>query len=353
MNELRTGLILGCAWMAMAGLGSAATLTLNDGSRLEGTLQKIHEGTVYFETGFAGLLEIPQAKVSGLESDGVVNLRTEGGEVFRGSVADENGRLAIASAAGTVETGVAEVVSAWQPGGVDPLVAAREAALASQIRRWTYTAGVDISGSSGNTDESSFAVSGQAKLEGPTDRLLLYGNYAYEEANGVRSKDEQKGGITYTNFFSEKMGWYVREELERDTFEGVDFRSTTGAGLSYRFIEEERLSLEGNAGVSYRYESYVDPGLESDGFPGLDFGLNLNWQFADWGRLVSSVSYLPSVDDFGDYLLSHESGINIPLGASDFWVMRFGIKNDYNSSPGPGRDSLDTSYFARLMLTWD
>lgn len=337
----------------MAGTGSAATLTLKDGSRLEGTLQEIHEGTVYFETGFAGVLEIPQADVSGLESDGEVNLRTEGGEVFRGQVSEDDGRLTIASSSGTVETGVTELVSAWQPGGVDPLVADREAALESQIRRWTYTAAVDISGSSGNTDESGFALSGQARLEGPEDRLLLYGNYAYEEANGVRTKDEQKVGMTYTNFFSEKMGWYVREELERDTFEGVDFRSTSGAGLSYRFIEEERLSLEGNAGVSYRYESYIDPALESDGFPGLDFGLNLNWQFADWGRLVSSLDYLPSVDDFGDYLLTHESGVNIPLGTSDSWVMRFGIQHDYNSSPAPGRDSLDTSYFARLMLTWD
>jgi putative salt-induced outer membrane protein YdiY len=333
---------------------SGATLGLEDGSRIEGELIKIHDGTVYFETAFAGVLEIPQEQVISLTSEEVLNLRTTGGEVFRGPVSGEaDGQVAIDSQAGPVEADLGQLTSAWRPGSEDPVVVAREAALESQLRKWSYTAGVDISGSDGNTDEFGSSITAQAKLEGPQDRLLIYGSYAYEEANGVRSKDEQKGGVNYTSFFSEKMGWYLRQELERDTFEGVDFRSTTGAGLSYRFIKEDRLSLEGNAGVSYRYEDYIDDALDSDGFPGLDFGLDLDWQFADWGKLVSSLNYIPSVDDFGDYLIEHESGIDIPLGTSDAWVMRFGLSNDYNSNPGGGREKLDTSYFARLILNWD
>jgi putative salt-induced outer membrane protein YdiY len=159
--------------------------------------------------------------------------------------------------------------------------------------------------------------------------------------------------MRYTNFFTEKLGWFIRQELERDTFEGIDFRSTTAAGLTYRFIKEERLSLEGSAGLSYRYDDYSDPGLDSDGYPGLDFGLNLDWQFADWGRLVTAVSYIPSLDDFGDYLIEHESGIDVPLGTSDNWVMRFGLRNQYNSAPSGGREKLDTTYFARMILSWD
>ena len=33
--------------------------------------------------------------------------------------------------------------------------------------------------------------------------------------------------------------------------------------------------------------------------------------------------------------------------------MRFGLRNQYNSSPSGGREKLDTAYFARLILTWD
>jgi hypothetical protein len=93
--------------------------------------------------------------------------------------------------------------------------------------------------------------------------------------------------------------------------------------------------------------------VESDGYPGLDFSLNLGWQFAEWGKLVSFLSYTPSFDDFGQYLLEHESGVDVPLGTSDKWVMRFGMSNKYNSEPSGGREKLDTSYFARLILVWD
>lgn len=346
-------ILAGMAVLLLALTGEAATLVLKDGSSIAGELEKIHEGTVYFRTSFAGVIEVPLDQVSGLDSLEAVNVRTAEGEVFQGPVRTEGGELEVASAAGTVRTGLDTVVAGWETGGRDPIVAAREAELEGQLRKWTYMAGVDISGSDGNSDDFASSIVAEAKLEGPSDRLSLYGSYKYKETDGVRAEDEQIGGIKYTNFFTEKWGWYVREELERDTFEGIDFRTTTAAGLTYRFIKRERLSLEGSAGITYRYESFTDAGVESDGSPGLDLGLDLNWQFADWGRLVSSLSYTPSFDDFGQYLIQHESAVDIPLAKSDKWFLRFGISNDYNSEPSGGRKELDTSYFARLLLLWD
>ena len=331
---------------------NAATLTLSDGSRLEGEFVKIHEGKVHFKTGFAGVVEVPQSMVTGLSSAESMVLRTKSGEVFQGAVSTSGGVVSVQSSSGSVQAGLGEVVAGWQPGAKDPITAARESQLEGQLRRWSYTASADISGAIGNSENFGAAMAFEAKLEGPSDRLVLYAGYKYKESENLRSEDEQKAGMRYTNFFSDKMGWFVREELERDVFEGIDFRSTTAGGLTYRFVKEERLSVEGSAGLSYRYESYSDPMQEDDGFPGLDFGLNIDWQFADWGKLVTTLSYIPSVNDFGDFLIEHESGVDIPLGTSEGWVMRFGLANQYNSEPGPGRENLDTTYFTRLILSW-
>jgi putative salt-induced outer membrane protein YdiY len=340
---------------------NAATLSLTDGSSIKGELEKVHEGKFYFKTSFAGLLEIPQEQVAGLDSTDSVFLRTGEGEVFQGPVmAAEGGKVTVASTSGPVSADLTSIASAWQPGERDPIVVAKEAALEGQLRKWSYSASLDISGSDGNTENFGSMIALAATLAGPTDRLDLYANYSYKETNGERSQDEQKGGMRYTNFFSDKMGWFVREELERDTFELIDFRSTTAGGLAYKFVDDERLYIEGTSGISYRYESYrdndpeddIDP-PEDDGFAGLDFGLNLNWQFADWGRLTSSFSYIPSLDDFGDFLFTHESGVNIPLDTADNWVLRIGLSHKYNSEPGDDLDSLDTTYFTRLILSWD
>jgi putative salt-induced outer membrane protein YdiY len=350
--NIKRRLLLGMTLVAASAAG-AATLTLTDGSAIKGDLEKVHEGVVYFKTGFAGTLEIPQEQVAGLSSDMPVMLRTSEGEVFKGPVmAGENGKVTVASSSGPVSADIGGVASAWKPGDRDPIAVAKEAALEGQLRKWSYQASVDVTGSDGNTENFGSMLAFEAKLEGPDDRLLMYANYSYQETGGVKSQDEQKGGMKYTNFFTEKWGWFVREELERDTFEKIDFRSTTAAGITYKFIEEDRMTLEGSGGISYRYESYSDL-RGDDGFAGLDFALDFGWQFADWGKLVTNLTYVPSIDDFGDFLFTHESGVNIPLGTSDAWVLRLGLSHKYNSEPGDGLESLDTTYFTRLILKWD
>lgn len=338
--------ILVCIALLSTGL-QAATLRLTDGSVILGDVEKVHDGKVFIKTAFAGVLQIPQDKVTSLDSDDPISVRIETDEVYQGKVASgADGAMTVSSAGGAVRTNVAAMKSAWKAGARDPIVVANE-------RRWTYTAGLEISGSDGNTENFGAAINAGAVLEGPDDRLAMYASYRYKETNGIRSEDEQKGGIKYTNFFSGKWGWFVREEIERDSFEGIDFRSTTAAGMTRRWIDEKRRQLETSAGFSYRFESYADPMLDDEGFPGLDLGLDHMWQFADWGKMVNSLSFVPSVDDFGDYLLEHESGFDFPLGASDAWILRLGLSNQYNSNPSGNREKLDTTYFTRLILNWD
>jgi putative salt-induced outer membrane protein YdiY len=352
IKQLNCGLL--CAGILMnAGGLFGATLELADGSRVEGDLVKIHDGKVVVATAFAGELSIPQEMVLVLSSDEPVSIRTSAGDVMSGTLGGSEGNLTISSSSGELRTSLGSVASAWKAGGTDPIAAAREAELAGQLRKWSYTASMDVSGSSGNTEESTYGLAVAATLEGPSDRLGMYASYVYSETDGTATDDEQIVGANYTNFFTEKMGWYVSQELERDEFEGIDFRSNSTAGLAYKFIDEELLKLEGNAGIGYRYDDYLAAGSGSEDFVGLDLGLNLAWQFADWGKLVSSVTYQPTFDDFGLYLFKHESGIDVPLGTSDKWVMRFGLKNDYNSAADSGNEKLDSTWFARLILNWD
>jgi len=334
-------------------VGHAATLKLSDGSSIEGEVQKIHEGTVYIQTQFAGVLEISKDLVTNLESDAPVALRVESGEVFQGPVSsNEVGSVQVASGNGTISTSLDQVVSGWQPGEKDPIVLANEAAMEGKLRKWSYLAGLNITGSDGNTDTLGAGFNFSATLEGPDDRLNFYSKYKYQETEGIRSEDELIGGVSYTNFFTPKTGWYVREELERDPFEDIDFRSTTALGLVRRLVQQERLTLEGRAGLSYRHEAYSISFVEDGEFPGLDFGLDLGWQFADWGKLSTSLTYVPSIEDFSEYLVDHESGVDVPLGTADYWVMRFGVGNRYNSKPLPDLEKMDTTYFIRMILNW-
>lgn len=351
LNSFRRGVVaLLIAVFAVA--ANAAVIETDNGSRLVGEITKIHDGVVHLKPDFSGEIKIPLNRIVSMESDEPISLRSESGEVQTGALSSpQAGTVTVTAPTGTLDAPIARVASAWQPGSRDPIVVAEQAAIHSEIRRWKYQAGADLSGRSGNSDSFSTAVHLRATLAGPVDRLEFYGSYHYTETNGVRSADEVKAGTRFTSYFSERMGWFVRTEMERDTFEGIDFRSTSAGGLSYRFVRQPRMELEGSAGLSYRYESYMAGGSEK--FPGLDFGLRFVWQFADWGRWTTLASYVPSIDNFNDYLLEQDSGLDIPLGKSDFWTLRAGLNHKYNNRPDAGRRSLDTVYYLRLILNWD
>jgi len=330
----------------------ADTVTTVDGSRLQGEIVKIDAGALHLETSFAGTLEIAMSNVASFASDDPETLRLDTGEVVTGPInATSDGQLRVATRGGPVTMSPAQVEAAWTPGETDPAVLVREAEMASQVRKWSYNAAFALNGRSGNTESTDLAASFDATLEGPHDRLNFYLSAAYgEEDDGNISANEFIGGASYTNFFADNLGWYGRTELEYDEIEEIDFRSTSGLGLSYKFIDEEKMKLEGRAGFSYRFEEYTPGGSES--FPGLDFGLDYFWQFAEWGQLNTKLSYTPSIDDFGDYRFRHTSNVDVPLALSDAWKLRLSLDNQYTSNPTPGRDKLDTTYAVSLLLSW-
>ncbi|NDV61136.1 DUF481 domain-containing protein [Puniceicoccales bacterium CK1056] len=216
---------------------------------------------------------------------------------------------------------------------------------------WKVEGGMDLNGNTGNTDRFNLTLTLQAELEREFDRLKLYGRYAYGTNRGVRSANEIIGGARYNNYVFDRVGFFLREEFEQDDFEGIYIRSTSAAGLIFEFSNEKRLRVEARTGLSYRFEDYTDDG--ADDFPGMDFGLDVNWQFIQWARFKGTYSFLPSIRDFEDFIFEQDSGFNLPLNQTEQWKLRFGISSQYNNQPDFGREKVDTRYYARLIASWN
>lgn len=334
----------------------ADTVEITDGSKLVGKITETSGDKLKLETAFAGVLEIPMSKVAGFSTDAPVFVRLESGTTMLGKVSsDGRGNIQVAGADGSLNTTTTKVAAAWPTNAKDPAVAAKEAEVAALQRKWKYEANVDISGKDGNTQSSTMGVGFRATLESSQDVLKVYTSYQRDETNNVKSADEIKGGVEYSSFFYNDLGWYVRTELESDEFENIDLRSTSALGMTYRFSNTDRWKLVGRAGLSYRYESYdvvVPPAPNSNDSLGLDFGLNSNLKIAEFARLITDLTYTPSFDDFGDYRFVHDSGLEMPLKVGQ-WVLRLGINNSYNSNPSGGVEELDTTYYTRLILRWE
>ncbi len=192
-------------------------------------------------------------------------------------------------------------------------------------------------------------IGASAVLESNKDRLGFYLSVDKAEDNDNTTADEIKGGIDYSSFFTDTLSWYARGELEKDDIELLDLRSTTAFGIGKHVIREENQNLEIRGGLAYRFENFQD-GSEVES-PGLDLALIHSKNFG-WGSLNNLLTYNPSFEDFGNFRVYHESSLDLPVGTGEFWKLRIGVSNDYNSEPLPGLKEMDTTYFTRLLLSW-
>lgn len=352
MTVQKTLLALGIALCITSTYTHADTVTTKDGARLTGSITLIDAGVIHLETSYAGKLEIQQEQVASFDTENPVFVRLASGTTMAGPVESTgNGKLKIQSEDGVLETDMARVSASWSTAGEDPAIIALREKEEAERRKWKFRGGVDLLGKDGNTEEFSLGLQFEAKLKSPNDELAFFGEYEQREKNGDKTEDRIAGGVSYESFFSEHYGWYVRTELEQDAIDQIDLRSTNGAGMSFRIINKEQQTLVARSGIGYRYTAYED-NIENESSATLDFGLAHTYKYKDFFSMENDLTFVPSVDDFAVYRVVHDSGIVIPIGNGENWKIRMGVKNEYNSQPA-APEKLDTTYYSRMIYSWD
>lgn len=322
----------------------ADVIETKSGARLVGKVGKVDGLAVTLSTDYAGDIVIKQSEVVSIVTDGPQFVRLSGGTVMAGTIASEGaGKIRISGADGVITTTVDKVAATWAVGDSDP-------ALAALATKWTYEAAADITGKTGNSEQFGTAANVRAKRIGPTDVLQFYAAYNRQKTDGSVSADQLKAGVDYANNFAGRKSWYVRDEAGFDHVKDIDFYNVAAAGVGYDFIKRERQILTVRFGLAHRFESYGDPTTDDVNSAGLDFGLHHERTFRD-AKLVNDLTYTPAFNDFGNYLVVHESYFEIPL-AHPQWKLRLGLSNNYTSQPGAGVEKLDTMYFTRFVLGW-
>lgn len=328
---------------SLAGVAQADTVTLKDGSVLNGTVKSLSAGTLTLETAYAGTLSIKQSEVAAFSTTGPVAVKTIDDNVIRGTVSGNGGALSVASSGGTLTTSVDKVKAAWNATAEDPDVTALR-------RKWVYQVDVDLAGKQGNSKRLSTGLGASATLASKEDALKLFAGYNYSEQEKVRSEDTLKVGADYASYFSQRYSWYTFGEGGYDDIKDLTLRLRAGVGLGFAVIKSSKQTLTTRVGLGYRYEDYEGGDAADVNSPGFDLGLLHTYDFGKYGVLNQSVTYSPTFEDFGNYTLVHDSGLTLPGG--DFWNLRLGMLNEYASEPPAGIGNWDTTYYAKIGLFW-
>ena len=316
-----------------------------DGSIINGLVTGISDEEMTIATTFGGDITIPMSEVASIQTEDPLTVRLESGDTSTGSVnTSESGEISVQGSSSTLNATKDDIRLAWLPGEEDPDIVAMR-------RNWSYRASFDVVGRSGNTDEFTARIGAEAVLEGPHDTLRFNVRHETSEDDGETTARETKIGARYTNFFSEKFGWYTRLELENDEFEDLDLRALYSAGISYKIFDREKHYLHSTTGLAYVYSDFSTG--ENEQGAGIDLGLTHHYEFDELIILENSLEYIGSVDDLGSFRIEHDSWIQIPISGGGRWNVRSGITNTYVSDPEPDNEELDTLFYSSVVLTWD
>ncbi len=332
-------IISGLVFLGPPACAKADVVELENGSKIVGQVLKIGNGQLVVKTDFAGSITIDLARIVLFRTEAPMHLHFPGGYRVSGKITYTKEQTRIDQTGGDSFISAAPPEHAWPEGARDPMG-----------RHWSYEAGFDVAGKTGNAERVSAGGRVSAKLQGPDDRLLLYMRYAYAKDDSVESDNSIVGGIDFESYFREKHSWYARVELEYDRIRKIDLRTTAATGYGYFFLKKPHHSLRGRAGLMIRREERRDQPAAST--LGLDLGISHGYRFDNAWTISTDVTYTPSVEDYRNYRIWHESLFEIPLVASEMWKLQLGVTNDYISRPADHKDYLDTTYFGRLVFSW-
>lgn len=343
MNRIITHLFV-CTLTLGAGRLAADVVETKSGAKITGTVSRIADGHVHVVTDYAGTVTIRQDAVTAIHTDAPLAVRLDSGTRLSGKLSPAGeGRVQIVGADGAITTAMQRIAASWDTQESDPQIIAGR-------RHWTYEAAADLTGKTGNKEQLGTAASFRAILEGGEDTLEFMAAYDRQVADGVKSADQFKAGVDYESRFAGRLSWYAREEGGFDRVKDIEFFNVAAAGMGHDLIRAPGHKLTGRLGLSFRYEGYRNPATVDVKAVGADAGLKHSFRFG-FARLVNTVSWVPSFDDFANYRLTHEGYCELPM-AHPAWKLRLGVANDYNSQPGPGIKRLDTTWFTRLALNW-
>ncbi len=222
---------------------------------------------------------------------------------------------------------------------------------------WDADIALGFNLTAGNSDTVLFTLQYQAKREWERDIWSLGASGSYGEDDGEKNNEQLGGHVDYQHLFSERMYGGANLSLLHDSIANLEFRATIGPLIGYYFIKNETTRLSGEIGPSYVVEKlHVDhPGqlppddVTSDwqNYFALRLGERFEHQLSETAKVWQSLEILPQIDDFNNFLLVAEVGVEAALN-SDLSV-RVVVADKYDNDVAEGTKKNDISVISSLV----
>jgi len=212
------------------------------------------------------------------------------------------------------------------------------------LRGWKRNLGAGISGSSGNSKDSSFNASLSASRSARTYKGDFKSSFFFASADGERTTNEAFADYQHdfllsdSNFFVFAQGRY-----QYDEFQAWRHRASSGTGLGYEIFDTKTsgLSVQVGAGAARTWGSEREWSAEGV------FGFKFNWIPLEGHSFTADATYYPEFNDAPEFRLLADAAYTMGITRIEGLSLKTGAKNEYDSGQPDKNNNL--KYYGNLV----
>jgi len=210
--------------------------------------------------------------------------------------------------------------------------------------KWESSAGLGLTLTEGNSRTLQINGSIQTAKKWDRNEINLGADGTYGEDRGDKNAESLRGYGQYNRLFTDRTFGYLRLEALHDDIADIDYRISFSPGIGYYFIKNDRTYLRGEVGPGLIHEKV---GGEEDTYMTLRLAERFEHKLNDRARIWQSLELLPQVDDWENFIINAEIGIESDITKS--LSQRTYVQNTYDNEPAPGRRENDLKLVAAIV----
>jgi hypothetical protein len=312
-------------------------VTMSNGDRMTGDIQKLNEGVLELRTDHVGTLEFEWPSIESVESVKSFEVTLDDGRRLFGSLHPAPGRRLEVVGARTETVGLHSVVQ------IVPL----------DRSFWEQLSGSTSLGFTMSQSNSSATLTASADVGYLTRRYLVgVSASSYLDAQkGADTTSRDVVSLTLGRLFVSRWRLLELNELFQSDQLGIRLRTTLGGAVDHAVVHTNRNLLSPMLGVAYSNTTF------DGGTPARNEILGLTgfqYAFFTFGRhkttLSTSVYVLPSLSDWGHVRLDLNARFRVKLFSNFYWSVD--LYENYDNDPPPGGAENDSGGSASLAWSF-
>jgi hypothetical protein len=355
----------------------ADEVIFENGEHLIGTFQRVEGDKLIFNSEIAGEVSVDLSKIKDIYSEKLLEILLDDGTVLKGKTIKREEDTYI------VQEEKEEEEQTFVKANLYDIYPAPRPKV-----KWSGNVSAGFKSSHGSSFSEDTTLDWGFRLRTKKHRFRQNGWLVIErseDSDGDKVTTEENFTVLaiYDYFFTEKIYGYWSERYKKDHIDDLDYRLTSAWGAGYQWRETEKVDLSTFAGLGYLMEKY-DSRVPNPNYTGpqtvnyiqtrrtqrlanvnaepkwlkdvsrrndviLQSGYHFDWKPFSRIHYFSNFTYNPSIDDWGDYNITHDSEIRTFINSKIYFTFKFIL--DYDSTPGEDSASTDTDYI--LGLGWN